>query len=178
MMRNSHFILFVLLLSAICTGYFWHCNKKRTFRDRLKYEMDIFEEKKYKDSTYGFYAAYPEFFKCDTISGNYVCFGFHIETNMIIEYFVMPNKKLYSFDNGMKHIMKENHARMFKRKKDCFVISGYYYMDDSQMEGYCYYSKYVYRKRIWYVCRLIYEEKYKSCLDRLFRMVDGWTVWK
>jgi hypothetical protein len=177
-MKKSPFVIVLILVVAICAGSFWHIGKSWSFREKLKDAVSMDYIGEYRDSTYGFTARYPNIFKQDSIGEGYARFGFHNETNIVMEYFAMPNTNLYSFDKGKTLIEKTNFAMKSRKNEDSFIISGQYHVNGNAVEGYCYYSKYVYRKRMWYVCRLIYDEKYRDCLQRLFKMVDKWKVWE
>lgn len=177
-MKKSPFIIVLSLITAVCIGSFWKFNKHWSFGDKLGDAVGMAEIQEYQDSAYGFTARFPEFFKQESVGEGYACFGFHNGTNIEIEYFAMPNTNLYSLDEGRKVIEKENHAMKSRKNEDGFTISGHCYMNGVVVDGYAFYSKYVYMKRMWYVCRLIYPVEYRQRLKRLFMMVDDWRVWK
>ncbi len=64
------------------------------------------------------------------------------------------------------------------RGKDFFILSGPQYEQGSYVEGYSYYSKFVRNHQFWLVYTMVYPDRYKPALTRLFKEIDNWQVWE
>ncbi len=70
------------------------------------------------------------------------------------------------------------HATNQKRGKDFFILSGPQYEQGIYIEGYSYYSKFVKNHKFWFVYTMVYPDRYKPVLTRLFKEIDDWQVWE
>lgn len=177
-MKKSVLFIVGTLVVAIAIGSLWHSGDRWTFEEKLSDSMNMAEIWKYQDSEFGFTAKYPSFFHADSIAKGYASFGFHDKTDVVVEYFTIENNDSLPFNTGMEKLAATIFATDVKPADSSFTASGALHVNGTAVEGYSFHSKYVYKKRMWFVCRLVYAERYKPYMKRMFEIVDNWTVWE
>src|SRR5574344_1503026 len=121
------FILCLILLILFCSGI---KRKKQTFEETLAYRVNTSSLKIYHNSALDYVLEYPDFFQKDFCRedhlGGYVRFSFW---RMGLECYVVQNKgeDLKTFSDSMALM---EHAVVFKRMRNSFILSGEVYSEE------------------------------------------------
>lgn len=179
-MRKSVYVIFAVIALGVALTPVRNGDVTRTEVLAEAIERDPMVE--YTDSLWGYTVRYPSFFERVTDSRmereGMVCFRYWNGDMVELSAFVVPNPRGYSVSQGMESIGAQSHATRKRLVRDGFLISGPFYRDGGEMAGYVYHAKYVRHRKLWFVQRLVYPEKYEKAVRRLIARVNQWKVWE
>lgn len=177
-MRKAIFIFIALILLAACINWIRFCKGEKTDEEQFERNLTFANMYEYIDKDYLFCVRYPSFFKDQSDNNNHRARFVHNGqwATIVLEGYVIQNDG-QSIRSGMDSLAKALHATNSKLNKDGFILSGPQYEDGSQMEGYSFYSKFISHRKLWYVYTMVYPNRYKKALTRLFKEIDNWQIW-
>lgn len=181
-MRKGIFIFIGVLIVAANIDWIGSCETERT--DVELFEHNINHAKMYecKSEDYGFAIGVPSFFSevPDSLKEDRSRLRFRFNTKwetVVIEGYTIYNEGK-SLKEGMDSLAKTLHSTHQKLGNDNFILSGPQYENGNYIEGYSYYSKFVQNYKLWYVYTMVYPDRYKPALKRMFKEIDEWQVWE
>lgn len=156
-------IFFVAILGLMALNLFIYVHTAyRTpepyqgFMDRL----DMAPMKEYADPEFGYRVKYPSFFSEEKTDTGHTRFCYRRDVNILLESYVDMNPG----------------SELLARKDATFIIVAPVYENGVRIDGYSRYDKYIRSGRTFFVLSLVYPDSYKPALQRLFRLVDDWSV--
>ena len=144
------------------------------FKRNLTY-ADMYE---YKDSAYDFVIRYPSFFNEQKNDVGYARFSYGDQwATVVLEGYVLSHlgRSFKEASDSLAHLLR---ATSQKQGDDYFVQSGPQYENESLIEGYSYYSKFIRNGKFWFVYTMLYPDRYQDVLTRLFKKIDDWQIWE
>lgn len=136
----------------------------------------------YRDEVYGYTIRYPSFFEQipDSLIAEAGCNIFRFWNWVQIEQavYVLPNPNSMTVKQGMDSLANALHATDARYDADSFILSGPLYIDDSEISGHRYFSKYVQHRKLWFVQSLTYPEEYSLAVERLIKQIEDWRIWE
>lgn len=181
-MRKFIFIIIAVIAVAVTFGWVRSCHEDKTDTEMFGQKLTYADMYEYKNPDFGFAIRYPSFFEkqpdsLNTSKGR-VRFSYNDQwATVVIEGYVMYNKgqPVRSAADSLSRLLHSTDSRL---GKDYFVLSGAQYENGSRIDGYSYYSKFVRNGRLWFVNTLVYPDRYRNVLGRLFKEVDNWQIWE
>lgn len=156
----------------------------KTFKEQL----DIAPFYEYQHPIYGYSISYPCFFHKEEMEpndNNHIRFRFDDDTNIIIESYVInaPSndiskcaETLATKQHAESKIITSSNIHQRTDTANSFIITGVAYENGTPSDGYRIHSKYIKSGKLLFVLSLIYPEKYKNALSRLFHIINEWKI--
>lgn len=175
-------VLFVSAIFAAAAAFNWADPevKVRTDRELFGRNMIYADLCEYEDPDYGFTIRYPSFFygqKPQEDPTGRARFSYSAPwATVLLEGYVM-NGHGQTVKAAADSLAQALNATEVKLGADCFTLSGPQYENGGYIEGYSYHSKFVCSDRLWFVYTMVYPDRYRDLLGRMFREIDNWQVW-
>lgn len=178
------FIFIFIAVIAVAVGFDWvrSCHEDKTDTEMFGKKLTYADMYEYKNPDFGFTIRYPSFFDKQPDSLNTgkgrVRFSYNDQwATVVIEGYVMYNRgqSVMSAADSLAHLLHSTDSRLGKYY---FILSGAQYENGSRIDGYSYYSKFVRNGKLWFVNTLVYPDRYRNVLGRLFKEIDSWQIWE
>ena len=181
-MRKAIFTFIALIVVAASIDWIRSCQRERSDSELLKRELTFANMYEYHDKDFGFVIRYPSFFDDEPDSSpqenRHARFAYHGKwATVVLEGYVIYNRG-QSLLTAMDSLAQALHATDHKRGDGYFILSGPQYENGSYIPDYSFYSKFVAHQKLWYVYTMVYPDRYKHVLTRLFHEIDMWQVWE
>ena len=181
-MRKAIFILIAIFVVAANIDWIGSCETVKTDVEVFEHNLNHAKMHEFKSNDYNFVIRVPSFFSevPDSLKEdkNRLRFRFNDQWEaVVLEGYVIFNEGK-SLKQGMDSLAKALHATSSKMGDNYFILAGPQYENGNYIEGYSYYSKFVQNYKLWYVYTMVYPDRYKPVLTRLFKEIDEWQVWE
>ena len=181
-MRKAIFIFIAIIILAASIDWIESCSGLKSHKEVFSRQLTFANMYEYKDADYDYVVRVPSFFTAqpDSLQEEKGRMRFEYGDQwitVVIESHVMNNNG-QSLKDGMDSLAQVLKATDCKLGSDYFILSGPQYENDSQIDGYSYYSKVIANHKLWFVYTIIYPNGYKDVLARLFKEIDDWQIWE
>ncbi len=181
-MRKAVIIFFTIIIVAASIDWVESCQTVKSDVELFGQNLTYAEMYEYKSREYDFVIRVPSFFyqQPDSLPEHKGRLRFEyadLWATVVLDAYAIDNQG-QSISEGMDSLAQQLHATSQKQGKDFFILSGPHYEQGSYVEGYSYYSKFVKNHQFWFVYTMVYPDRYKSVLSRLFKEIDDWQVWE
>lgn len=181
-MRKVIFLFLAVIAVAVWLGWMRGCNNDKSDTEMFRRKLTYAEMYEYKDPDFGYAIRYPSFFEeqpdsLDSCIGH-ARFSYNDQwATVVVEGYVIYNNG-QSVVTAADSISQVLHATKSHIGKNYFILSGPQFEDGSRIDGYSYYSKFVRNCKLWFVYTLVYPDRYRNVLGRLFKEIDMWQIWE
>ena len=181
-MRKAIFVFIAIIILAASIDWIESCSGLKSHKEVFSRQITFADMYEYKDADYDYVVRVPSFFTAqpDSLQEEKGRMRFEYGDQgitVVIESHVMNNNG-QSLKDGMDSLAQVLKATDRKLGSDYFILSGPQYENDSQIDGYSYYSKVMANHKLWFVYTVIYPNDYKDVLARLFKEIDDWQIWE
>lgn len=181
-MKKTALLFIAALVIMVNIDFIWPFTSERKDGDVFEQGLNTAEMQIYQDPDLGFMVRYPSFFAIQPDSldeyKSYVRISYDNERiNVVLECYVLHNNG-QSLKSGMDSLAKVLNATDRKLGSDYFILSGPQYENNSCIDDYSYYSRFVSRGKLWFVYTMVYPNRYRDHLSRLFKEIDEWQVFE
>ena len=174
-MKKTALLFIALLVILASIDFIWPFTTERTDGDVFEQGLNTAEMQTYQDPDLGFTVVQPD--SLDEYTGH-VRFSYDNEwVTVVLECYALRNRG-QSLKSGMDSLAQVLHATDRNLGNDYFILSGPQYENDSRMDDYSYYSRFVCRGKLWFVYTMVYPDRYHNHLGRLFKEIDDWQVFE
>ena len=150
------FFCFILYLVVMVVATMTSSTDKRSDQEKFRQALIGMQHLSYTDPDFGYHVHYPSFFEKEDMKDygvGHVQFGYHAHNiNLVMECKVVPESVITS-------------------RKHNFIKQGML----ADMEGYDYYSHYVYKHHLFYILTLYYPSDYRKAFERIIYDVKIWN---
>ncbi len=179
-MKRFIFIFIIIIIVTVSIDWVESCQTVKSDVELFGQSLTYAEMYEYKSKEYDFVIRVPSFFyqQPDSLQEHKGRLRFeyaNLWATVVLDAYAMYNQG-QSIREGMDSLAQQLHATNQKRGKDFFILSGPQYEQGSYVEGYSYYSKFVKKRKFWFVYTMVYPARYKPVLTRLFKEIDNWQV--
>lgn len=185
-MRKVIFIFVAFILIMVCIEWVDACPEVKTDKEMFKRNLTYADMYEYKDSTYDYVIRYPSFFSEQPNDAGHTRFCYNDPwATVVLEGYTLRDqgKSIRETKNSLAQLL---HATSEEMGDDYFILSGPQYeqegrrqrQNESLIEGYSFYSKFIRNGKLWFVYTMVYPDKYHDVLTRLFKEIDEWQIWK
>ena len=181
-MKKTALLFIAALVIMANIDFIWPFTSERKDGDVFEQGLNTAEMQIYQDPDLGFMVRYPSFFaiqpdSLDEYKG-YVRISYDNERiNVVLVCYVLHNNG-QSLKSGMDSLAQVLNATDRKLGSDYFILSGPQYENNSRIDDYSYYSRFVSRGKLWFVYTMVYPNRYRDHLSRLFKEIDEWQVFE
>ena len=182
-MRKTIFIFIAAIVVCVCVGWIRSCGDASTDKEQFARRLTHATMYEFEDEDFGYVIRYPSFFSGqpdslqDEVGRSRFVFNGEGAT-VVLEGHVMRNGGM-SVQRGMDSLAEVLHATSSKLVgDDSFILSGPQYEEGYPVDGYSFHSKFVAHRQLWFVYTMVYPDRYRDVLSRLFKEIDEWQVWK
>ena len=191
-MRKAIFLFIAIVIVTASIDWIEACSEVKSHKEVFGRMITYAYMHEYKDKDYDYVVRVPSFFtaKPDSLLDKKGRMRFEYGDpwiTVVIESHVMrsalppgssKDKNGQSLKDGMDSLAQVLHATDCRFGSDYFILSGPQYEKGSRIDGYSYYTKVVANQKLWFVYTMIYPDKYKDVLTRLFKEIDDWQVFE
>lgn len=181
-MRQFIFIFIAIIAAAVGFDWVHSCHEDKADTELFGRKLTYADMYEYKDPDFGFAIRYPSFFEKQPDSlydyKGRVRFSSNDQwATVVIEGYVMYNngQTVKTAADSLAHVL---HAANTRFGKDWFILSGPQYENGARIDDYSYYSKFFRNGKLWFVNTMVYPDRYRNVLGRLFKEIDSWQIWE
>ena len=181
-MRKAIFIFIAIVIVTASIDWIEACSEVKSYKEVFGRMITYAYMHEYKNKDYDYVVRVPSFFtaKPDSLLDEKGRMRFEYGDQwitVVVESHVMNNNGM-SIKDGMDSLAQVLHATDCKLGSDYFILSGPQYENDSRIDDYSYYSRFVSRGKLWFVYTMVYPDRYHDYLGRLFKEIDDWQVFE
>ncbi len=181
-MRKAIFIFIAIVIVTASIDWIEACSEVKSHKEVFGRMITYAYMHEYKNKDYDYVVRVPSFFtaKPDYFLNEKGRMRFEYGDQwitVVVESHVMNNNGMSIKDN-MDSLAQVLHATDRKLGNDYFILSGPQYENDSRIDDYSYYSRFVSRGKLWFVYTMVYPDRYHDHLGRLFKEIDDWQVFE
>ena len=181
-MRKAIFIFIAIVIVTASIDWIEACSEVKSYKEVFGRMITYAYMHEYKNKDYDYVVRVPSFFtaKPDSLLDEKGRMRFEYGDQwitVVVESHVMNNNGM-SIKDGMDSLAQVLHATDRKLGNDYFILSGPQYENDSRIDDYSYYSRFVSRGKLWFVYTMVYPDRYHDYLGRLFKEIDDWQVFE
>ena len=181
-MRKAIFLFIAIVIVTASIDWIRSCSGLKSHKEVFGRELTYADMYEYKDADYDYVVRVPSFFTAqpDSLQDEKGRMRFEYGDQwitVVIESHVMHNNG-QSLKDGMDSLAQVLKATDSKLGSDYFILSGPQYENDSRIDDYSYYSRFVCRGKLWFVYTMVYPDRYHDHLGRLFKEIDDWQVYE
>ena len=181
-MRKVIFLFIAIVIVTASIDWIEACSEVKSHKEVFGRMITYAYMHEYKNKDYDYVVRVPSFFtaKPDSLLDEKGRMRFEYGDQwitVVVESHVMNNNGM-SIKDGMDSLAQVLHATDRKLGNDYFILSGPQYENDSRIDDYSYYSRFVSRGKLWFVYTMVYPDRYHDYLGRLFKEIDDWQVFE